>query len=264
MNLDVALKTLNEAMGSFTYPITIPSGKITKNFKLMTTGDFLSIGKQSRMNSGFEYEITLLALIKKLCSDEIDIYKLTDFDRMKILLSIFYNNNNDISTVTFECKDEDCRKDIKYNLDIPKMIEKIDNPKEIQKDYKIGDLSLSMIYGAPIYINTLTFYKELEEELQKVKENKEESEKVEDEFKKKLPLLYIKKIIMNGNEIDFISARQEKKERFLSMVPTNVYDDIDEILSENSFDVETKITDKITCDCGEEMEVEIDLEDFFR
>ena len=264
MDLQSALKTLQESMGSFTYPVYIPSYKETKEFRLMTTGDVMSIGKKSKITNGFDYQITLFALIKKLSVEEIDIYKLTDFDRMRILLSIFMNNNNDIGNVTFECKDELCKKDIKYKIDLHTMISKIENPKDIVKDYNIGNLKINMTYGSPTYLDSLCFYKELEEQLKYTKDDKEARKNTENEFKKRLPLLYIKKVIFNGEEIDFINASEEIKKEFLSIIPNYIYDDIDDILSKNSFEIETKVRDSIVCECGEKMEVEIDLEDFFR
>jgi hypothetical protein len=60
------------------------------------------------------------ALINKLClKDGFDIYDLTEFDRIKILMEV-YQNNYFSSDVTYKCKECGCEN--KYTIDFEKII----------------------------------------------------------------------------------------------------------------------------------------------
>lgn len=263
MNLETAIQTLQEKMGSITYPIFVPSYKRVKQFKFMTTSNFLTVGKQSEYSGDYEYQITLLALIKELCAESIDLHKLTDFDRMRILLSIFYSNNEDISNLIFECSDENCKKNIKYKIDMQQIINGIVNPEDIEKTYNLGDLKIKIIYGAPPYIRLLSFFNNVNMKLKEATTDEEKST-INEDFKTAMPILYIKQLFINDVEISLFEATDENKKKFLELLPPFVYDDLNKILQENTFDVTTEIEDLIFCECGEKMEVQIDLEDFFR
>lgn len=98
-------------------------------FREITVNEQKTLSKimyQNEQRKDVVYD-TQCQLINKLCLDDsFDVYKVTEFDRIKILMDIYSGNyfNNDIRYKCPECGTENV-----YRLDFPKLMAKLDEFK---------------------------------------------------------------------------------------------------------------------------------------
>ena len=97
--------------------------------------------------------------IQKYVSEHcFDIYSLTEFDRIRILMEI-YQNNYFKNEVTYKCKE--CGAENKYTLDFKKIIERFNEFDISDKTYSIEDNKYvyNFVLNYPTVKNVSQFYK---------------------------------------------------------------------------------------------------------
>lgn len=118
------LNSFKEEFSSSLFPVYVNSLKKEVNFREVSVKEQKTISKtmiQNESRKDIVYD-TQCALINKICLEEgFDIYKLTEFDRIKILMEIYSDNyfQNEISYKCPECGVENV-----YKLDFDKIIKK--------------------------------------------------------------------------------------------------------------------------------------------
>lgn len=107
--------------------VYVNSLKRDVSFREITVNEQKTLSKimyQNEQRKDVVYD-TQCQLINKLCLDEdFDVYRVTEFDRIKILMDIYSGNyfNNDIRFKCPECGTENV-----YRLDFPKLIQKLND-----------------------------------------------------------------------------------------------------------------------------------------
>lgn len=99
------------------------------------------------------------ALINRLClEDDFDVYKLTEFDRIRILMEI-YQNNYFQNEITYKCKE--CGTENSYTLDFTKIIEKFNAFDLKDVTYQLQDKNrvYNFTLNYPSVRNVSNFYK---------------------------------------------------------------------------------------------------------
>ena len=99
------------------------------------------------------------SLINRLCLEEgFDIYKLTEFDRIRILMEI-YQSNYFKNTITYKCKE--CGAENTYSFDFTKVIEKLNNFDLNDKIFTVEDKVRNYVFtlNYPLVRNVSNFYK---------------------------------------------------------------------------------------------------------
>ena len=119
------LNAFKEEFSTTSNGIYINSLKKTMQFKEISVNEQKTLSKimiENEDRKDIVYD-TQCALINRLCLEEgFDIYDLTEFDRIKILMEI-YQNNYFQNEVTYKCKECGCEN--KYKIDFTKIVEKL-------------------------------------------------------------------------------------------------------------------------------------------
>lgn len=123
-NNNSILATFQNEFASSLLPVYVNSLKREVNFKEVSVIDQKALSKtmiQNENRKDIVYD-TQCALINKVCAEEgFSIYKLTEFDRIRILMEI-YSSNYFQDTVTYKCPECGCENS--YMLDFDKVIAK--------------------------------------------------------------------------------------------------------------------------------------------
>jgi len=158
--------------------------------------------------------------VKKYISDNsFDIYNLTEFDRLRILMEIYQNNyiNDEIS---FKCPS--CGFENKYKLDFSKVIEKFNEFDLSDQTYTVEDNNFvyNFVLNYPTVRNVSQFYKMY------AKQYKNTTAKEKDALDNLESVDYINLYIKRIEMID--KSTQEKDIADLSYM---TYDDIEKLIS---------------------------------
>lgn len=158
--------------------------------------------------------------VKKYISDNsFDIYNLTEFDRLRILMEIYQNNyiNDEIS---FKCPS--CGFENKYKLDFSKVIEKFNEFDLSDQTYTVEDNNFvyNFVLNYPTVRNVSQFYKMY------AKQYKNTTAKEKDALDNLESVDYVNLYIKRIEMID--KSTQEKDIADLSYM---TYDDIEKLIS---------------------------------
>lgn len=164
--------------------------------------------------------------VQKYVSDNsFDIYNLTEFDRLRILVEI-YQNNYVNEEITFKCKE--CGYENKYKLDFSKVIERFNGFDLSDKTYTLEDKDFvyNFILNYPTVRNISQFYKDF------AKHYKNASSKEKDVVSTLENMdyinLYIKRIEIvdkktNAKDVaDLTFMTYNDIEKLISMFPQNI------------------------------------------
>ena len=162
INKNSLMNSFKQEFATSVIPIYINSLKRTVNFREVSVKEQKSLSKtmiQNESRKDIVYD-TQCALINKLClEDGFDVYKLTEFDRIRILMEIYSSNyiQNDIK---FKCPDCGCEN--VYRIDFEKIIAKMNDFDLTQKTYSMEDkvrvYNFKLNY--PMVYNVSEFYKD--------------------------------------------------------------------------------------------------------
>lgn len=98
------------------------------------------------------------AILKSIClEDDFDIYSLSEFDKIKLLM-LLYQRNMMKHEITFTCPE--CHTDNKYKLDFKNVIDKLDkfNISDKEYVYENDTWKFSFVLGYPLVKTVSKFY----------------------------------------------------------------------------------------------------------
>jgi len=159
-------------------------------------------------------------------SHTFDIYNMTEFDRMRILMQL-YQNNYDLNKVSFKCKE--CGAENEYELDFQEIIDKLNEFDLTDQTYTVEDSNF--IYNFTINYPTVRsvsqFYKEYARKY-KGASNKE-IQALDDLGSLEYINLYIRKVELIDKEnkddktvVDFSLLSYAEFEELLASFPQNI------------------------------------------
>ena len=269
------MNSFKQEFSTSVIPIYINSLKRTVNFREVSVKEQKSLSKtmiQNESRKDIVYD-TQCALINQLClEDGFDVYKLTEFDRIRILMEIYSSNyiQNDIK---FKCPECGCEN--LYNIDFDKIIEKMNDfdlsPKTYSMEDRVRIYNFTLNY--PLVYNVSEFYKDY------LKQYKTASQKEREMLDNMGNIEYINLFI---SEIEIINKQSQTKnkadltlmslaeiEQLFSLFPQNImFDDKNGVIQH----ITTEFIDKINkvfqyekcAQCGYQTQEGVgDLIDFF-
>ncbi len=166
-------------------------------------------------------------LINRLCLEEgFDIYRLTEFDRIRILMEI-YQSNYFKNTITYKCKE--CGAENSYTFDFEKVIEKLNGFDLSDKVYNLDDRNrhYNFTLNYPYVRNVSNFYKSYNKKYKNV--TKDEREALDNLGNIEYINLFIKQIeVINKsdpskrNVADLTLMSYNQIEQLISLFPQNI------------------------------------------
>ena len=162
INKNSIMNSFKQEFATSVIPIHINSLNRTVNFREVSVKEQKALSKtmiQNESRKDIVYD-TQCALINQLClEDGFDVYKLTEFDRIRILMEIYSSNyiQNDIK---FKCPECGCEN--VYRIDFEKIIAKMNDfdltPKTYSMEDKVRVYNFKLNY--PMVYNVSEFYKD--------------------------------------------------------------------------------------------------------
>ena len=148
-----------------------------------------------------------------------DIYKLTEFDRMRILMQLYQNNYN-TEKITYKCPN--CGAENSYELDYEPIIEKLNAFDLSDKVYQIedSDYIYNFVLNYPSVRAVSQFYKQYAKQY-KANASQKETEALDDIGNIEYINLYIKKI-----ELIDKASPDDKTVVDLSYLPYNEFEEL--------------------------------------
>lgn len=269
------MNSFKQEFATSVIPIYINSLKRTVNFREVSVKEQKALSKtmiQNESRKDIVYD-TQCALINQLCLEEgFDIYKLTEFDRIRILMEIYSSNyiQNDIE---FKCPE--CGTMNKYKIDFEKIIFKMNDfdlePKTYSLEDKVRIYNFTLNY--PLVYNVSEFYKDYLKQYKTA--NQKEREMLDNMGNIEYINLFVSEIeIINKatqtkNKADLSLMSLKEVEQLFSLFPQNImFDDKNGVLQHitNEFiDKINKVFQYEKCaQCGHQTGEGIgDLIDFF-
>lgn len=168
------------------------------------------------------------ALINKLALNEgFDVYALTEFDRIKILMEV-YQSNFFKNKTEFKCKECGCQN--QYELDFSKAVENMDKIKLEELEYEYSDKvrSFKFRFAYPLVKTVSGFYKFYAGKYRNV--NQKERQVLDNMGNIEYINLFIKSVEVShiGSEADplkadFASMKYADIEELLAMFPQDIF-----------------------------------------
>lgn len=167
------------------------------------------------------------SLINRLCLEEgFDIYRLTEFDRIRILMEI-YQSNYFKNTITYKCKE--CGAENTYTLDFGKIIDRLNAFDLSDKTYHLEDKNrhYNFVLNYPLVRNVSNFYKSYNKKYKNV--TKDEREVIDNLGNIEYINLFIKQIEMISKAdpgkrqvADLTMMSYNQIEQLISLFPQNI------------------------------------------
>jgi hypothetical protein len=206
-----------------------------------------------------------VALIENLCleKDSVNFKELTELDRIKIMIELYQSNFFKNST-SFKCKE--CGTENKYEIDFENLIQKINNEKfeDINYKKKSNERIFEIILGFPTINKLSKFHK-----LVYLSSRNKISKKIEISDMIDMFIKNINIINKDGSNINIDSDKLsiEEFESILEKLPIDIIYNEDGVIGEinrSFFKRIEKLFDKPKCkECGYEEDGEISISDFF-
>ena len=271
-NVPDVLAALKEEFATSLNNVYINSLKKTYSFRDITVLEQKTFSKLMIDHDGqpdFVYDAQC-ALIQKLCTDpEFNVYKITEFDRLKIFFLI-YQANFFNSTFTITCPH--CGNNVEYTIDFEKLVKAID-------DVEICDITVEHVVKNRKYeftINFPTVTRMADYKKYQAKMNKKNKIKPTDESSQTLIDLIdilIKKLVITNlttnNVITLVpeDMKYEEYSMYLETIPQSVIYSSDSPLikvAQEKYNQLREALPKAKCpNCGEDIELVEDIDGFF-
>lgn len=269
---------LNNFKGEFAssfIPIYINSLKREVKFREVSVKEQKSLSKtmiQNESRKDIIYD-TQCALINELClEDDFDVYKLTEFDRIRILMEI-YSVNYIQNEVEFKCPE--CGMVNKYKIDFSKITSKMNDFDLVDKTFSVEDkvrvynftLNYPSVYNvSEFYRDYLKQYKDATQKEREMLDNLGNIEYI-NLFVKEIEI--INKTTGNKQSADMTMMSLHEIEQLFELFPQNIiFDDKTGVLQHITKEFIEKISGIFEYEkcakCGHKTQQGIgDLADFF-
>lgn len=269
-NIPNILDALKEEFATSINNIYVNSLKTTYGFRDITVLEQKTFAKLliDHENEPDVVYDTQCALIQKLALDkDFDVYKITEFDRLKIFFLIYQSN---FFSHNFTATCQYCNSKFDYSIDFDKIIKSIDefNVDDVKVEQTIKNRKYEFIINFPS-VRRMAEYKKYQAFLNR--KNKKQTTSAASMLDMiDLLIKYLKITNLDtGNEIEIKSEEIKYSEyvKYLETIPQNI------IYSENSslikvakekLDLIKQALPKVKCtECGETIEIIGDIDGFF-
>lgn len=223
------LNAFKQALGTQVLKVYVNTLGREVNFKEVSVNEQKTLSKTMIANEkrrDIVYDVQC-SLINRLCLEEgFDIYKLTEFDRIRILMEIYQTNyfKNDI---TYKCPE--CGAENKYHLDFDKIIDKLNDFDLTDKVYNLEDKyrHYNFTINYPYVRNVSNFYKSYNKKYAHT--TQKEQEVLDSMGNIEYVNLFIKQIEMiskddpaNRQVADLTMMSYNQIEQLISILPQNI------------------------------------------
>lgn len=270
-NVNDVLAALQEEFATSVNNVFINSLNTTYGFRDITVLEQKTFSKlliDHENEPDFIYDAQC-ALIQKLALDkEFDIYKLNEFDRLKIFFLIYQSN---FFAHTFDTVCSRCGEKFSYNIDFDALIKKIDefDTSDISVSETIKNRTYNFIINFPS-VKRMQDFKKYQTFM--MKKNKAKHTEAASSLLDMMDLLIKQFKITNNDtgkeiEVNVETLKYVDYVKFLETLPQNI------LYSENSpiivaikdkFNQIKEALPKIKCtECGEMIEIVGDIDSFF-
>ncbi len=223
------LNAFKQALGTQVLKVYVNSLEREVNFKEVSVVEQKTLSKTMIANEkrrDIIYDVQC-SLINRLCLEEgFDIYRLTEFDRIRILMEIYQSNyfKNDI---TYKCPE--CGTVNKYHLDFDKIIAKLNDFDLSDRVYNLEDKyrHYNFTLNYPYVRNVSNFYKAYNKKYAHT--TQKEQEVLDSMGNIEYVNLFIKQIEMvnkddpsNRQVADLTMMSYNQIEQLISILPQNI------------------------------------------
>ena len=211
MTIDEIRKALEDLGGKNLFTVTTPQSKVTFSFKSMTVGLRKSMSKFAVGDSGNDFKIAQMGLLKTLCAGEFNEESLSEIDFIYLLSELRRWNYSDKLTVSIRCGK--CKEKFNHELDFNRIIDKCFEYQAVAAEFEIKDkvgITYRFLLGEPSMMDIMSYRKFTE------KEDSTTSALT-------LPYLYIRNIAINGQVVvDYASKPLVDRMAFVESLPGEV------------------------------------------
>jgi len=268
MNVNQALEMLREKKGSHRYSCYVPSLDRECMFKPVTVAELKSVSKIAIDENDENFMMAATALILDVCTEDLDPKILTDLDRIKLILDIKVNNQMSDDVYKITCRE--CGSQYSVNLDYENMIKKLSiSPKSEFLKFTDDDVNYEIELNLPsidILCKFRQYIANTNKELEQKDASDEEKLKVELYFASYSPMLFVKNIKINDQEIEgFNQLSISDRDIFLNELPAALFEKITNTIVKNKdLDITRKMRNSTNCPgCNIENTYDPSIEDFF-
>lgn len=226
------MNSFKQEFSTSVIPIYINSLKRTVNFREVSVKEQKSLSKsmiQNENRKDIVYDIQCALINKLALEDGFDVYKLTEFDRIRILMEI-YSSNYIQNDITFKCPE--CGTENVYKLDFEKITNRMNEftmePQSFSVEDKMRIYNFTINY--PSVFTVSDFYKEYFKQYKNV--NSKEREVLDNMGNVEYMNLFINEIeIVNKNtkvknKADLTLLTLSEIQQIFAMLPQNIiFDD---------------------------------------
>jgi len=229
MDVNEALKFLEESKQQNTYSVVIPTLNEEFKFEQISAGDQRNL-TETAIKDENEFYVTLTKTIAKLCKDRLPFTQLTDRDRCAILYQIKVKNNAGLKEAPLKC--EKCEHEQKHKIDLTEMLADLLKPETTGK-YTCAeafDVKYDFLLDLPTIDKQLE-YKSIIDAKRKMIEGTKISDKEQQtmminlltKLELEYVILFIREISINKNKIEgFYDLPFEQKSKFIGNIPKDV------------------------------------------
>lgn len=275
MKITDAVKILEKSAGDNLYDVYIPGLNKKIAFSHITVGMQKTIAKMAIDSDNENFFKTLTGLIKTLATEDIDLTKITELDRIIILSMI--RKHNIIKPDVMKIKCPHCSREFNSNFDMGDYadhISKLNRPTPVIDIMSPSGVKYTVKLGFPSTQTTLN-YREyvlaLKSKLNSMTNDKKELEKVtsgmEYYLSKYHDFLYVTGISINDDEIeDFENASIEERDMIIDNMDGAVQEELKSEIGKHFNDILMELPKKIEClnpECKHMIDVIPDIEGFF-
>jgi DNA-directed RNA polymerase subunit M/transcription elongation factor TFIIS len=268
MNVKDVVKMLEEENGSHTFPVNLPSLGREVRFKPMRVVDMKTMSKMLMEDENTHAALT--GLILNSACETLDLTKLNEVDRIKILINIKIASGMEQEIYLLKCSK--CESNFEFRHDLESMLENFGSvPKEKNVSVEVDDKKYDITVGLPSVALSLLYNEYSEVALKKAREisPSEDVQKLELYLLRyACAALFMRTLAIDGNVIeDFDDTLDVMTRNFLvDSLPAAVAQAVENAVTDTAeYSISKKLSIITQCpSCGEDQIVTMEIEDFFQ